>query len=71
MLVVLIFGGRPSQATAIVMSCVGISTALLWRFLDLHNMVYEGLPGIVAGVLVYLIAKLFSKDTSLTAALNK
>ena len=71
MLVVLIFGGRPSQATAIAMSCVGILTALLWRFLDLHNMVYEGLPGIVAGVLVYLVAKLLSKDTSLTVALNK
>ncbi len=56
MLLVLIFGGRPSQTTAIAMSCAGILTALLWRYFDLHNMVYEGLPGIVVGVLVYLVA---------------
>lgn len=59
MLIVLIFGGRPSQNVAIAMSAVGICTALAWRYLDLHNMVYEGLPGIVAGVLVYCLAKLF------------
>ncbi|MFQ3200199.1 MAG: sodium/proline symporter [Zhongshania sp.] len=71
MLAVLIFGGRPSQGTAIVMSCVGISTALIWRFLDLHNMVYEGLPGIAAGVLVYWLAKLFTKKATLAPVLNK
>jgi sodium/proline symporter len=54
-----------------LMSCVGISTALIWRFLDLHNMVYEGLPGIAAGVLVYWLAKLFTKKATLAPALNK
>ena len=63
MLVVLIFGGRPNQGVAIAMSCAGISTALAWRYFDLHNMVYEGLPGIVVGVLVYWLAKLFNKKS--------
>ena len=63
MLVVLIFGGRPSQGVAIAMSCVGITTALAWRYFDLHNMVYEGLPGIVAGVSVYWLAKPFTNSS--------
>ncbi len=56
-LAVLISGRRPNESTLIAMSAVGILTALLWRYLDLHNMVYEGLPGIVAGVAVYPIAQ--------------
>jgi Na+/proline symporter len=63
MLAVLIFGGRPSQGVAIAMSCAGISTALAWRYFDLHNMVYEGLPGIVVGILVYWLMKLFNKKS--------
>ncbi len=56
-LAVLISGRRPNESTLIAMSAVGILTALLWRYFDLHNMVYEGLPGIVAGVAVYPIAQ--------------
>ncbi|MBU0538216.1 MAG: sodium/proline symporter [Gammaproteobacteria bacterium] len=67
MLAVLIFGGRPSQGVAIAMSCVGIATALAWRYFDLHNMVYEGLPGIFAGVLVYWLAKPFVNKAGSTA----
>ncbi len=57
LLLVLIFGGRPSQATAIVMGVAGLLTALLWRYFGLHGMVYEGLPGIFAGVAVYLLSR--------------
>jgi hypothetical protein len=34
------------------MMAAGIAVALLWRAAGLHDMVYEGLPGIAAGVIV-------------------
>lgn len=64
LLLVLIFGGRPGQSLSIAMSLTGIGTALLWRYADLHNMVYEGLPGIVAGLLVFALFHRRSKAFS-------
>ncbi|AKH68204.1 Na+/proline symporter [Spongiibacter sp. IMCC21906] len=54
LLVVLIFGGRPGTILSLAMAFTGLLTALLWRYFDLHNMIYEGLPGMVSGVLCYL-----------------
>jgi SSS family transporter len=55
LMLVLAFGGRPDQRTAISMLVVGFGTALAWRWLDLHQAVYEGLPGVLAGLLTYVI----------------
>lgn len=55
LLIVLIFGGRPGGVLTVAMAFTGLLTALLWRYADLHNMIYEGLPGMVAGVLCYLV----------------
>lgn len=52
-LLVLAFGGRPATATMIAMSVVGLGVAVLWRWLGWHNSVYEGMPGMLAGLLVY------------------
>ena len=52
LLIFLCFGKRPSQAVSIVAIIMGFITALLWRQFDLHAMVYEGLPGILMGLLV-------------------
>lgn len=41
-----------NEAGAIVMMFTGLGVALLWRVADLHSAVYEGLPGIVAGLAV-------------------
>ncbi|MFI2811408.1 MULTISPECIES: sodium/proline symporter [Microbulbifer] len=54
LLIVLALGGRPSQRVYIVMSVVGLATALLWRYgLGWHSHIYEGMPGILAGLAVY------------------
>ena len=45
---------RVSQTVAIVMMVAGVATALLWRGPDLHNMIYEGLPGILVGLAIGL-----------------
>jgi SSS family solute:Na+ symporter/sodium/proline symporter len=41
---------RPSERVAIAMLVVGVGVALGWRWLGWHDQVYEGLPGILAGL---------------------
>ncbi len=50
---------RASEWQAITMMVVGVGVALLWRFeLGWHSAVYEGFPGISAGVLTYFVLRL-------------
>ncbi len=53
LLLVLCFGGRPTQNTSIIMVLSGLAIALLWRYCDLHNLVYEGVPGMLIGFMVF------------------
>lgn len=62
LLLVLVFGGRPSQPMMIAMSLVGFGVSLLWRLLDWHGAVYEGLPGISASILLFLLFGLFNRN---------
>ena len=55
LLIVLCMGCKPNQITSITAVLVGLFTALLWRYLGWHEMVYEGLPGIAVGF-IYLLA---------------
>ncbi|MEX2525359.1 MAG: sodium/proline symporter, partial [Gammaproteobacteria bacterium] len=52
LMLVLAFGARPAQRTLIAMALTGFGTALVWRWLGWHEAVYEGMPGILAGLLV-------------------
>lgn len=52
LLIALCLGRRPSQSAGITTIFAGLGAALLWRHLGWHDAVYEGLPGIVTGVLV-------------------
>jgi SSS family solute:Na+ symporter/sodium/proline symporter len=45
-------GRRISEAGAIMAMVVGVASALLWRVAGLHESVYEGMPGILAGLVV-------------------
>ncbi|MGB1581810.1 MAG: sodium/proline symporter [Nevskiales bacterium] len=56
LLLVWCFGGRPSQKLALCMSLGGLFTALAWRWTGLHGAIYEGLPGISVGLLLYALA---------------
>ncbi|WP_193161698.1 sodium/proline symporter [Microbulbifer hainanensis] len=62
LLIVLALGGRPTQKTYIAMSVIGLGTALVWRWLGWHNNIYEGMPGIMAGLMVYGLARLFVRE---------
>ncbi|ANO50262.1 sodium/proline symporter [Woeseia oceani] len=55
LLTLYVLGRRISEAGAIVAMLAGVSTAIGWRLLGWHNMLYEGLPGILVGLLVALL----------------
>ncbi len=46
--------GKPSEVQALLMMLGGVATALLWRFAGLHEVLYEGMPGMLVGLAVYL-----------------
>ncbi|MDX2425111.1 MAG: sodium/proline symporter [Cycloclasticus sp.] len=61
MLIVLSIGHKPSQLTSVFAVIAGFTVALLWRAADLHGAMYEGLPGIVTGLLIFVLAKIIEK----------
>ncbi|AQQ66766.1 sodium/proline symporter [Microbulbifer agarilyticus] len=63
LLMVLAAGGRPSQKLAIIMSLLGLATALGWRWLGWHAHIYEGMPGILMGLVVYGVGQLLARAT--------
>ncbi|WP_105103096.1 sodium/proline symporter [Microbulbifer pacificus] len=62
LLMVLAAGGRPSQKLAIVMSVLGLVTALIWRWVGWHAHIYEGMPGILMGLLVFVAGRLVARE---------
>lgn len=59
LLIFLCFGNKPSQLISITAILSGFLVALIWRYLELHQMVYEGLPGIVAGLSILYMSHVF------------
>ncbi|MGZ0707069.1 sodium/proline symporter [Coraliomargarita sp. W4R53] len=55
LLISLCFGARPSRGAALLAIFVGLFTALSWRWLGWQSAVYEGMPGILMGLLVLVI----------------
>jgi Na+/proline symporter len=49
-------GQRPTQAVSLAALSAGLATALLWRYLGWHTVAYEGLPGILVGLGVLILA---------------
>ncbi len=64
LLLVLCLGRRPSEGLAITMMLVGLAVASLWRWAGLADAVYEGMPGILAGLLVYAVGTMMLKKPS-------
>jgi Na+/proline symporter len=64
LLIFLCLGKRPSQWVSVTTVLVGLSVALAWRYADLHVMVYEGLPSILAGVIFLSLCTIYQKRTA-------
>jgi SSS family solute:Na+ symporter/sodium/proline symporter len=52
LLTIYAIGRRISEGAAIAAMIAGVAAALLWRTVELHTMVYEGMPGILTGLIV-------------------
>jgi sodium/proline symporter len=52
MLILLAMHRDVSQRVAMMMIVVGVSVALLWRYLGYHHLVYEGLPAMLLALMV-------------------
>ena len=52
-LLVLATGGKPSEITLLVMMVTGFCVNSLWRAFELHMYVFEGMPAMLAALLVY------------------
>lgn len=55
LLLVLCLGQRPSERLAMVMMIGGLLTASIWRWAGLADAVYEGMPGILVGLTLFLV----------------
>jgi len=71
LLIVYSFGGKPSEARAVMMMIIGILSALLWRHYGLQNSAYEGMIGILAGLAVYFVRMPASKAEISTSKDNQ
>ena len=55
LLIACCLGQTPSERTSLISVVTGLATALFCRFMGWEQFVYEGLPGIMAGLLVIAI----------------
>ncbi len=61
LLIVLSLGGKPSQKLSILAVLTGLSVAMIWRYLGWHSAVYEGMAGIIAGLIILTLPLLINK----------
>ncbi|CEJ42204.1 SSS sodium solute transporter [Umezakia ovalisporum] len=60
LLILRVFRLPVNTLTAILMMAVGIATAMTWNLgLNLSAIIYEVLPGMASGILIYLITRFF------------
>jgi len=62
LLIVLCLGKKPSQNRSLYAMFTGLFLALLWRYMGWHAAIYEGMPGIIAGLLVLYMPVPFKKE---------
>jgi SSS family transporter len=56
LLIVLCLGREPGEGVSLVALFSGLATALAWRWLGWEQHIYEGLPGILVGLTILLVA---------------
>ena len=61
LLIVLSLGGKPGQKLSMLAVIAGLSVAMSWRYLGWHSAVYEGMAGIIAGLVILNLPLLSSR----------
>ena len=57
LLIVYALGQKPNATLALTMMIAGLSTVLIWRHYGLSGDIYEVLPGILSGLIVFALGK--------------
>lgn len=70
LLLYLCFGGRPSRVGTFIAIFVGLGTALLWRWFGWQDAVYEGMPGMLIGLLILIVDGYISSRSTQPEFLN-
>lgn len=70
LLIVLALGGKPGAKASILAIATGLLVAILWRYLGWHNTLYEGMPGILVGLMVLSGSLFVSRKTAAVVAEN-
>ena len=65
LLIVLCLGWKPGQSLSLSAVISGLAVALLWRLMGWHELVYEGLPGILSGLLILTAGILVTRNRAL------
>ncbi len=69
LVIVQLFGARPSQKLVLTMMVTGFFTAVLWRYgLHLHKDLLDLVPGMIAGFMVFLIGYPLEKRRAKSAS---
>jgi SSS family transporter len=55
LLIVLCLGRNPSEPVSLIAIAAGLSVVFAWRLMGWETLLYEGLPGILTGLLILLI----------------
>lgn len=55
LLLFLCFGGKPGQKTCLIAMFSGLGAAMLWRYVGWQSAIYEGMPGILVGLLILCV----------------
>ncbi len=63
LLIVLCLGGRPGENASITAILIGLATALFWRYLGWQGAVYEGMAGMISGLLVLGLFRIFQRQS--------
>ncbi|WP_339863275.1 sodium/proline symporter [Paremcibacter congregatus] len=71
LLIILSLGKHPGRQASIIAIFTGLGVALLWRYLGWHNAIYEGLPGILSGLMVLGLALLASSGATAPSSPEK
>jgi sodium/proline symporter len=68
LLTVYALGGKPSETLALTMMVTGLGAMLMWRYLGLSETMYEIAPGILAGLLPYILWQSITKISTMLRA---
>ncbi len=63
-LILLVVNRVMTERVAILVMAIGILVALLWRYADLHHMVYEGLPAMLIALLLGYMLSVRAKQVT-------